>query len=193
MNDHILGDRRKALEESFFRKMETEKLEKMRKEQKLVDTKKALQAVSGIDDNTLLDKLVELRISPDTFAALSLTPLVEIAWADGKMEKKEREAVLLAADRSGLEKGSPAHQLLDSWLHERPGQDLLATWKEYIRSLTSNLADQEAKGLKLAILAKARSVAESAGGFLGMGSKICAEEQQVLDDLEKAFATPSKS
>jgi hypothetical protein len=36
-------------------------------------------------------------------------------------------------------------------------------------------------------MGRAASVAQSAGGILGLGSKVSAKEQAVLDELESAF------
>jgi len=42
--------------------------------------------------------------------------------------------------------------------------------------------------LKLHIMQRTRSVAESAGGFLGIGSKISASERAQIAQLESAFS-----
>ena len=46
---------------------------------------------------TLVARLVEIGIRSDTLAALCLIPLVEVAWADGRLDPPEREALLAAA------------------------------------------------------------------------------------------------
>ena len=49
--------------------------------------------------------------------------------------------------------------------------------------------DQSSRGaLKNELLGRARTVAEAAGGFLGLGNKISAEEARVLDELAAAFS-----
>jgi len=40
---------------------------------------------------------------PETVLALQLVPLAAVAWADGKIEPREREAVLKAAAAQGIE------------------------------------------------------------------------------------------
>jgi hypothetical protein len=40
-------------------------------------------------------------------------PLVEVAWADGKLDRSERDAILAAAVAEGIAKGSPAYEILD--------------------------------------------------------------------------------
>jgi hypothetical protein len=49
------------------------------------------------------------------------------------------------------------------------------------------MTPSERQPLRDAVLRQAREVAEAAGGFLGLGSKVSASEQAVLDDLARAF------
>jgi len=53
-----------------------------------------------------LDSLIASGISPDTIAAVSLIPLVAVAWADKKLEAKERDAILNAATEAGISAGA---------------------------------------------------------------------------------------
>jgi hypothetical protein len=187
MADEFLGDRKKALEESFFAKENARLLERMKAEKKSKTTGVGLAEISGIRDEALLDKLVALNIEIDTWAAVSLVPLVEVAWADGKIDDRERRAVLTAAEANGLLPGSPSYELLESWLARRPDARLLAVWGEYIVDLCANLGGGEKAAVKEKVIGRARDVALAAGGFLGLGSKISAEEEVILSELEKAF------
>jgi hypothetical protein len=187
MADQFLGDRRKALEESFFAKAHAKILERMRAEEKRKAARERLAEVSGIDDETVLAKLADLDIEAATWAAISLIPLVEVAWADGKMDEKERNAVLSSAEASGLERGSPSYELLQYWLARRPDARLLEVWGEYMVGLCATLGEGEKAAVKEKIIGHAREVAKAAGGFLGLGTKISPEEEVMLSELEKAF------
>ncbi len=185
MSDEILGDRRKALEESFFAK-ESDKLRKALQEKEEAKNKKdALSAASGITDDAVLEQLVALDIRSDTLAALSLVPLVEVAWADGTMDDSERSAILSAAKDAGLSGESAA--LLDGWLATRPSYKVLSAWKDYVSALASTMDAAAKDKLKQELLGRARAVAESAGGFLGIG-KISSEEEDKLEELARAFS-----
>ena len=46
---------------------------------------------------------------------------------------------------------------------------------------------REKQRLKSEIVGRARAVAESTGGILGLGNKVCAEEAAILSELERAF------
>jgi hypothetical protein len=185
MSDEILGDRGKALEEMFFAR-ESEKLRKTLQEKEEVrDKKEALSATSGITDDAVLEQLVTLDIRSDTLAALSLVPLVEIAWADGTMDDSERSAILSAAEDAGISDESAA--LLDGWLVTQPGSEMLSVWKDYISALTSTLDTAARDNLEQELLGRARRVAESAGGFLGIGT-ISPDEEDKLEELARAFS-----
>jgi tellurite resistance protein len=183
-----MQDRGRALEEAFFKKQHEQQLAKLRSEQERAETREALAAASGItDDPELLDRLVALGIHAETLAALTLIPLVEVAWADGKMDAREREAILRGAESSGIQPGSPSYGLLEIWSHDRPAPELLETWKTYIRALVEELSADQKWHLEEKIIGRARAVAEAAGGFLGLGAKVSAEEEAMLAELEQAF------
>ena len=184
MNDHILGDRGKALEELFFAK-ENEKLRQaLQQKEETKNKKEVLSATSGITDDTVLEHLVALDIRSDTLAALSLVPLVEVAWADGTMDDSERNAILSAAEESGISDESAA--LLDGWLVTQPGSEVLSAWKDYVSAITSTMDTAARDKLEQELLGRARKVAESAGGFLGIGA-ISPEEEDKLEELARAF------
>lgn len=186
--DEFLGDRKRALEEQFFRQRERRLLEKARREADAKARRRSLSAASGISDETVLERLDALGLEADTVCALSLVPLVGVAWADGHLDAREEEAVLAAAAQCGLEPQSPGHELLRSWLDEAPGERLMATWKAYVKALAESLGSEELSALRSDLLGRARRVAEAAGGFLGLGKKVSAAEEKVLAELEEAFS-----
>ena len=187
MSDRILADREKALEELFFEKQNRKLVEKLRTEREHTEAKAGLQALTGIQDESLLQTLVSLDLGPETWAAVSLLPLVEVAWADGGVEEKERRAILTAAEANGITKGSASWGLLERWLETRPDSGYLEAWGASMVELCSRLDPSERAAMKREILDRATRVAESAGGFLGLGSKLSAQEQRILDELAKAF------
>ena len=187
MADEVLGDRRKALEEQFFTKHNEELRRQLRESQQKQASREALARVAGDTHPDVLDRLVELGIGPETWAALEIVPLVEVAWANAQVEEKERSAVLAAAEANGITPGSPGHELLENWLTHRPDGRLLGAWGEYIVGLCANLDPGQKGALRDEILGRARTVAEAAGGFLGLGNKISREEEVVLQQLARPF------
>ena len=104
------------------------------------------------------------------------------------MEDAERQAVLRGAESTGLAPESPSHGLLRLWIEDRPAPDLMRLWSEYIRALCEELTGEQRERLAQRIVGRAKEVAEAAGGFLGLGSKISRVEQQMLAKMEQVFS-----
>jgi hypothetical protein len=185
-SDDFLGDRRMALEEAFFRKENEKHLADLREELARKRSKEELRTASGITDDEALEHLVSLGVSGQTLVALTLVPLIHVGWADGKMDEREREAVLMAAAGKGIEPRSASYRLLETWLAAPPNPILFDAWSAYIKELSSSLVPGQRGLLKSQILAFAQTVAESAGGFLGI-KKVSAAEQAALEQIEGAF------
>lgn len=181
----LLKDRKDALENEFFVRENAKKVEELRVKLAVGASRDALAATSGISDDAALDALLEVGVTAETFAALALVPLVAVAWADGKLDAAEREAIGRAAEEAKL---SDEHRgLLEEWLDAAPGAGLLDAWKAYIEELRGGLDPEACAALRSQILGGARRVAESAGGFLGLGNKVSDSEAAVLAELEACF------
>jgi uncharacterized membrane protein YebE (DUF533 family) len=187
MSNEPLEERRKALENSFFAKQEEKLLTELRAKQAAEFAQQHLVEASGISDETLIRRLIELGIAAETLAALSLAPLVAVAWADGTVDAKERSAILAAAAELGILPSHVGHRLVEAWLDKPPGRDLLTTWIEYVGALAEELTPAELHALRDDLLRRARGVAEITGGLLGLGNRISKTEQAVLDRLAAAF------
>jgi hypothetical protein len=84
-----------------------------------------------------------------------------------------------------VSQGDVSHKLFERWLSQRPPANLLATWKDYVRALGETMSAEDRRFFKGRVLDRAREAA--GGGFLGIGSKMSAPEQKVLDELASAF------
>lgn len=182
-----LSVRGQALEGAFFQKKDRELLQRLREECAAEDKRAALSRSSGITDDQVLQRLVELEIEPASFASFAMLPLIQVAWADGKMQSAEREAILSAAEQTGIARDTTPFEVLESWLEESPGEDLYEAWKLYAARLKDSLEAAEVSSLQNRVLGRAREVAEAAGGILGFGNKVSDEEAEVLEQLAAAF------
>ena len=186
--EHVKGlkAKAKALEDSFFAKENERILQELRAAKAREEKKKEFREYLNIDNEEIIGALVDLEVEPETLIAFSLVPLVEVAWADGQIQPKERDAIITAAIESGVEDGSPTCNLLRNWLQTKPDPKLLEVWKGYIDALKDSLGERSKAHLKSGTMGRARAVAEAAGGFLGVAS-ISAAEKKMLEALEWAF------
>ena len=181
-------DRGRGLEDEFFRREDQRMIEQRRRLKASETARGALANASGITSPAVLDRLTELGIRAETVAALSIVPLVEVAWADGSLDATERRAVLDRARASGFAPGSIEHAMLEAWLDRQPTPKLLTAWTHLVQGMCERLGPEEVARLKSGLLDRARAVARASGGMLGVGSKVSAAEAAVLVQLEAAFA-----
>ncbi|MFT5525514.1 MAG: hypothetical protein ACI9G1_001818 [Pirellulaceae bacterium] len=140
----------------------------------------------GITDERVIEQIEALALGEHTFAALSLVPLVAVAWADGQIQASEREALLQLAEDKGMKEWSIAFAAFRRWLQSPPPAELVATWKQAIKSLTAKLDGEQKEYMKSEFLCRAEQIAAAAGGVLRIGS-VSEQEQAVLSDLAATF------
>lgn len=173
--------------EAFFHEQDQKLLRAFRERMEKMDLRAQLAQVSGIQDEAVLDRLIELKIEPETIAAIAVIPLIMVAWADGQIQESEREAIMTAARDAGVQSEDGRYPMLEYWMNKRPDSQLMEAWEHYIKDICKRLDKQEIEELKHDVLTLARNVAQAAGGFLGIGNRISASENTVLARLEKAF------
>jgi hypothetical protein len=187
VNDDSLNDRRKALEEEFFRRENEKQIERLRSFKEREQMRTVLRVATGIDTDTALDRLIELGVGPETVTAIGLVPLIAVAWANGKVEKGEHDAIMQAAHEAGVQNGSPGEAMLEGWLRDKPGDHLVEAWVAYVKGFCERLSPEERTRLRDDVMGRARAVAEASGGFLGLGNRVSPDEARVLASLEQAF------
>lgn len=186
MSSEFLHDREKALEDSFFFQKDRELLDKLKRDVRRGEEKTALKTASGITDDKVLESLLDAGIGASTAATVTLVPLVAVAWSNGVVHPKEREAVLQGAHDAGMSDGDPSLELLEMWLDKQPSDSLFETWKQYVQALAKEIGPAQSQRLKEDILNRTQQVAMAAGGILGLG-KVDALERQALNEIKAAF------
>jgi hypothetical protein len=181
----ILRDRGKALEDEFFRREDQRLMGRLNELKATEATREALAEASGITNPAVLKELMALGIRAETVAALSVVPLVEVAWADGTLDAKERRAIV---DRAEVAPGSTVSALVEAWLDRRPDPKLFTAWTYLIQAMCEQLEPDGAARLKTSLLERAAAVAAASGGLFGVGSKVSRSEASMLARLEAAFA-----
>jgi uncharacterized tellurite resistance protein B-like protein len=178
-----------SLEDAFFLQQDAILIQKRRELEKMKNTIEEYAKVTGITNEKVLEKFYQLQLSVDIVASLSVIPLIEVAWADGKVDDKEKHKILNHSDKFGVAKNSIEYELVERWLSHKPDAKLLDAWTHYIKGLCAELSQDEKNTLCETLLEHVHDVAGASGGFLGtgFGNKISASEQQMIDRLKAAF------
>jgi uncharacterized tellurite resistance protein B-like protein len=188
-NTDSLHDRGAALENQFFANLDAKLLEELKIRQDHDNQIAEFARITGIQDTSILDGLLRLGVTSQSFAALRVFPLVAVAWADGTIEESERLTVNSIASTHFLLKQCPAGKLLDAWLSTKPSSDMFDSWEKYASVLASALPAHDADELKNAIVKEIHTVATASGGLLGW-SAVSSGESKVLKRIEAALTRP---
>jgi hypothetical protein len=174
------------LEECFFNELDQQLLAKLRSEMSSTETAAAIMKITGISDEKLAKELAAVGVTPETLTAFRLVPLIAVAWADDRLDESEREVVMAAAGKSGIQDGEPAMALLRAWLGKRPPTKLMDAWLDYAKSLTLSLNGELRAVLKNEMMQQVHAVAKASGGVLGFGAE-SASEKAVIAKVEAAL------
>ena len=190
--DHILGDREKAMEDGYFRDQDAKLLKMLRDRAQLDEIALLLGEKLRVDDPALLVKVRDLGITLQTAPAFFLAPLVQVAWAEGRVQKDEREMVLILARQRGIAPDSPSYDVLEEWLKVKPSDALFDTAVEVLRvGFTVLPADEREERIKDVVRA-CREVAEASGTLgrlLGLGDGVSQVEAAMLDRLARMLGS----
>jgi hypothetical protein len=177
-----------ALGGAFYRASAAEHREHLQLREDELAARGAISEATGIDDPDFLAELTGLGIRVDSLAALTLIPLIAVAWSDGEMDESERAAVLDAAVETGIRRNSVSYHLLEIWMIDPPPPDLTNVWHDFIRALRKQLKADEHKQIESKLLGRARAVAQAAGDALNRTPHISTSEEACLTKLSQAFS-----
>jgi tellurite resistance protein len=133
--------------------------------------------------------LKELKVPREAYRVVSLLPLAYVAWADGKIQKAERDLIMrIAKERGLLEHGGA--DALERWLSEPPSK---AQLKKDLGVLNDLARDERLMGDELGadqvqlLLAWCQDVADAAGGLLGLKKARTEGEAAALKTIASAL------
>jgi hypothetical protein len=186
MAKDIFQKREMYLEQEYFRKKEFELLEKLKKVfQKNVD-KESIRKATGVTNERLLDRMVEMQLNGELMAAFQLYPLVEIAWADGDLSEREATSVLAAGEKQGIRPGTRAYEMLDQRLHRGPDPEARKIWFLYAEELKKALSPSELQMFRNDLLDRARAVVAATGHLERLLIDV-GGERKIIAAIEKAL------
>ena len=191
MTKDIFHDRGRAEEAVYFHKQDAILLERLRQKLKLSEIAEALAEKLKVDNRELLEKIAELGVTIDTGAAFILSPLIEIAWADGNISQAERETIIRMARNRGIAPDSADMSQLLRWLEHRPDDAVFRLAIEAIRVGISVLSHDEAEQRVKEMVAACEEVAQSAGGLqrlLSLRARVSPRERTALDEIARRLA-----
>jgi hypothetical protein len=186
MAKDIFQKRETYLEEEYFRKKEFALLEKLKAVfQKKMD-KEAIRKATGVTNEQLLDRLVEIQLDGEMMRAFELYPLVEIAWADGDLDEREARSVLAAGEKRGMAPGSKAYLMLEDRLHKGPDPELRKVWFAYAEELKKVLSPRELETFRNDLLERARGIVAATGHLERLLVDV-GGERKVIAAIERAL------
>lgn len=182
MSHDAFEARGRSLEDAYFRSKEAETVEKLKQVFQARLDREALRK-AGLTSEEVIDRLLAVSVRGELLSAFKLFPLVEIAWADGRVDAKEAAAVLDAAVNVGVPKDSEMYRSLKDWLDRGPTDDGRKAWRMYAAELRKTLSPAELASFRNDLLAFANKVARASGGVFGMLGVVSPGEQRVIDEL----------
>jgi hypothetical protein len=126
----------------------------------------------------------------EDFFLLLIEPVVEVAWADGRVTSREMDALIQIADSYGLVDCQETYCKLMNNLVSRPIPKMSARSWERFYKLLDVLSTDELRILSRAVSVQAQFVAERSSNNLFdylRGDSICQSELSVLDNIKEVF------
>jgi hypothetical protein len=182
----------RSKEEDYFRKRETEAIERLRKEEARKAERAEMGKIIDSQDPKILAKLEALGFNHETVKLLHLLPLVQTAWADNRVDPREMALILDLSREHGIMPGSPSEQVLTEWLRKRPANELFRDGLELISELLCSRPAEVRRKITGEIVELCARVAAASGGLFGFGEKTLDEERRVINKLRKHIQTPKE-
>lgn len=187
MSENDVARLGKSREEDYFVRAEAALLERFRDRLRRDAELKALGHYHGVEDVQVLEAFEAAGFDRDTVQVLHLVPIIQIAWADGAVSAQERSELLAIAEARDVRPGTAAYIRLVAWLDSPPPKDFFDRSLLLIAKLIEIFPEEKRVALRDDVMSTARAVAGASGGFLGIGSKVGAAEQGLLEHFAVGF------
>jgi hypothetical protein len=175
--------------ENEYLKLASEQLVERLRDTYSHDDRIALIAVNLGIPKLMAAELVATGVSIPTLTTLTIIPMVLVAWADGGVTSKERQAILELARECSIKVGSPSYQLLNAWLSQRPPSNLETAWKKYVLLVIAHAPAEVRRAIQDKVVKRCEATAKACGGFLGFRS-VSKAEQAKIDEISILFNRP---
>ncbi len=167
--------------ESFFHRHNQKLLSQFREKLQREANADGIKEATGVEEQLLLSQLAELGVTRETIEVIHMVPLVQVAWADGEIQKEEAELLHKAAPQCGV-KSESALLAFEALLKERPSELYFKTAQAFIRHLFMALPEEEAQIATQDLYSLAMQVAKASGGIFGFFS-VDEQERAALKEI----------
>lgn len=184
----VFKERERGLEEEYFLRKERELVEKMRKRQEADRQRGELARSVGTSNEEILQALQDLGYNAETVKLIHLMPLLQVAWADGRVDSKERAKLIEVARSSQIEEGSEADQMLARWLDKRPSDEVIEAHLLAINAIIQAVPEEERQKMKDNLINYSITLASASRGLLGLESRISRSEREAIERIVSEVA-----
>jgi hypothetical protein len=140
-------------------------------------------------DEAIIEALHSLGIDRASYKVIALLPLVDMAWADGRVQEEERRLILrYAADHGRL--GGEGLRVLENWLAFEPSAETKMRGRAIVAALLQRkegFGHTLMGGHDLDVLEMCEAVAKAAGKLFGVVSVVTPAERKALADIGRAL------
>jgi tellurite resistance protein len=143
----------------------------------------------------VVEALRQLGLDEDSWRAVTLLPLVQVAWADGSVQAPERARILERASEAGLLDG-PSGRVVRDWLQRRPSPGDLELGRRVLVALVHRHRGPGAEAGPDLLADVERScveVARAAGGIFDLAFTVDEAERAVLREIHQALSAESEA
>lgn len=138
-------------------------------------------------DAELLTELHGLGIDAESHRVVCLLPLIQVAWADGTVQRAERTRIVAIAEGHGMLGGDGA-RILAGWLSAAPTESYLERGRRALRELVHHEhplgRDITAETLDT-LVSYCEEVARASGGLFGMVWSVDERERRALVEIAR--------
>ena len=141
-------------------------------------------------DEELIEELQHLGIDRHSHKVVALLPLVQVAWADGTVQRAEADLIRKLAEQHGMDEGDGA-RILESWLAEAPTLDVMDRGRQVLLELA--VRDGAELGASVGpetleqVVDLCEQVARAAGGLFGILWTVDERERSAIAQIARAL------
>lgn len=139
-----------------------------------------------MDDAELMSSLQALGLDSETYRAVALLPLIEVAWADGRVQRAEKRRILQIAKGYGM---MPAPGWLDKFIRRKPSTKTFLAARTALLALMARSGHGGAPVESLdQLLDLCLWVAKAAGGLFGLAFTVERSERECIEQIAASLS-----